>query len=190
MIGSNVAIQPPSYWWFSNCHLLNSLQKCNSWLFPARYLNLYCLVWWQTLYFTRLVNDQVNDSTLFAVAWWTATVKRQHMVNKHRGSVWKINSASHPKQKARLMATNTTINEFATDNKYLVVDNFVTYFKEYEKRRILPWQRANLWSTTPVGLLGVTFNQNKIQQTLPVCRQFSMELTNILTTEDISMPAS
>ena len=50
--------------------------------------------------------------------------------------VWEINNASSSGQEARLIMTNTKVDELVADNNYLIVDKFVSYFKVKGKRRI------------------------------------------------------
>ena len=115
-----------------------------------------------------------------------------------KAPLWEISHANCLIHKAWLIATNTNKDELVADNIYLIVDSFVWYFVVNGKRRILPWQNANSWLTTPVGPLSIALYSNKIKNNLPVCmyvcmhvcRRFFMEPKIILASVGICLPAS
>ena len=62
-----------------------------------------------------------------------------------------------------LIATNTNVDEFAVESKYLIVDKFVSYFKVKDNRRILSCEQVYSQWTTPVGSARMTPFLGKMQ---------------------------
>ena len=85
------------------------------------------------------------------------------MKAKSNKGLWEISLTNHLIQKARLIATNTNVDELVEYNKYLVVDKFMSYIKVKGKRRILSCEQVNSQSTTPVGSAIMTPSLSKMQ---------------------------